>query len=162
MQEVISYGDSYRDALYELRVWMMKSGTCYLFAVLDAIMDKFGLHDANFTLTNKVVDDEQAKRHELGMYDFQASPLLLAPLCSVYVINLVSFMIGVVRVFLHQHGDGFIAQLVLSLFGIVVNCHLLEGMVMRKDSGRISQFVCWLALAMSAVLLCCGSLLLLC
>lgn len=140
---------------------MMKSGTCYLFAVLDAIMDKFGLHDANFTLTSKVVDDEQAKRHELGMYDFQASPLPLAPLCSVYIINLVSFMIGGARVFLHQH-DGFVAQLVLSLFGIVVNYHLLEGMVLRKDSGRISPFVCRLALAISAVLLCCDSLFLLC
>ncbi|KAH6770011.1 hypothetical protein C2S52_014814 [Perilla frutescens var. hirtella] len=158
VQEVISYGDSLTTALYELRVWMMKSGTCYIFGLIDAILDRIGLHEANFTLTNKVVDDEQARRHEMGVYDFQASTWLLAPLCSVYILNLVSIIIGGARI-CQQHHE-FVAQLALSLFGVVVNYHLFEGMVLRKDSGRVPPFASWLAVVISTVFLCFGYLLL--
>lgn len=138
---------------------MMKSGACYFYAVLNGILDRLGLHEANFTLTNKVVDDEQVRRHELGIYDFQASTLLIAPLCSVYVLNLASFIIGIARIF--HKGDELLAQAALSFFGIIINYHLLQGMVLRKDNGRISPFTSQLAVAISAIILFCGSLLLL-
>ncbi|KAH6816340.1 hypothetical protein C2S51_021160 [Perilla frutescens var. frutescens] len=158
VQEVISYGDSFTAALYELRAWMMKSGTCYMFGLRDAILDRISLHEANFTLTNKVVDDEQVRRYELGMYDFHVSTWPLALLCSVYMLNLVSIIMGGARIF--QQGDELVAQLVLSLFGVVVNYHFLQGMVLRKDSGRVPPFASSLALLISALLLCFGYLLL--
>ncbi|KAH6770010.1 hypothetical protein C2S52_014813 [Perilla frutescens var. hirtella] len=158
VQEVISYGDSFTAALYELRAWMMKSGTCYMFGLRDAILDRISLHEANFTLTNKVVDDEQVRRYELGMYDFHVSTWPLALLCSVYMLNLVSIIMGGARIF--QQGDELVAQLGLSLFGVVVNYHFLQGMVLRKDSGRVPPFASSLALLISALLLCFGYLLL--
>ncbi|KAK6161370.1 hypothetical protein DH2020_004751 [Rehmannia glutinosa] len=159
VQEVFSYGDSFRTALYEMRVWMMKSGACYFFAILNAILDRLGLLQANFSLTNKVVDDEQVRRHQLGIYDFQASPLILTPLCSLYVLNLAAFTIGIPKIF--QKGDELLAQALLSFFGIIINYHLLDGMVLRSDSGRISLFVTMVSVALSATVLSCGYLLLL-
>ncbi|KAK6138741.1 hypothetical protein DH2020_027517 [Rehmannia glutinosa] len=159
VQEVFSYGDSFRTALYEMRVWMMKSGACYFFAILNAILDRLGLLQANFSLTNKVVDDEQVRRHQLGIYDFQASPLILTPLCSLYVLNLAAFAIGIPKIF--QKGDELLAQALLSFFGIIINYHLLDGMVLRSDSGRISLFVTMVSVALSATVLSCGYLLLL-
>ncbi|KAL3626393.1 hypothetical protein CASFOL_029942 [Castilleja foliolosa] len=159
VEEVVSYGDSFMTALYEMRMWMMKSGSCYFYGVLNAILDKFALHKADFTLTNKAVDDEQARLLQQGIYDFQTSPPLLAPLCVMYIINLAACVVGISRAF---HGkDEFLAQTVISLFGVIVNYHLLEGMVLRRDNGRISPFVTVSSVALSAVVLCCGYLLLL-
>ncbi|KAI3469713.1 hypothetical protein Pfo_026376 [Paulownia fortunei] len=159
VQEVLSYGDSFMTALYEMRVWMMKSGACYFYGVLNATLDKIGLHEASFSLTNKAVDNEQARRLEQGIYDFQSSLLLLAPLCSLYIINLASFIVGIARIF--HKGDELFAQAVIAFFGIIMNYHLLEGMFLRKDNGRISPSVSLISVAISAIILSCGSLLLL-
>ncbi|KAK4405839.1 Cellulose synthase-like protein G2 [Sesamum angolense] len=158
VQEVVSFGDSLWTLLYELRVWMMKSGACYFFALMNAFLHKLGLHEANFSLTSKVVDDEQTRRYEQGIYDFQVSPLLLNPLCSLYILNLATLILGIPRIF--HAGDQFFAQAFLSFFGVIVNYHLLEGMFLRKDNGRIAPSVTLLSVAISAIILCCGSLLL--
>ncbi|KAK4425537.1 Cellulose synthase-like protein G3 [Sesamum alatum] len=159
VQEVISYGDSFKNVLIELRVWMMRSGASYVYAFLEAIMEWIGLHKTHFVLTGKVVDKEQAKRYEQGIYDFQASPQLLVPMCSLYIFNLATFIIGIPMIF--HKGDELLAQAVLPFFGIIVNYHLLEGMVFRQDSGCIAPSVTLLSVAISAVIFCCGSLLLL-
>ncbi|KAL3648806.1 hypothetical protein CASFOL_005209 [Castilleja foliolosa] len=158
VQEVISYGDPIRTSLYDLRVWMMKSGACYLYATLNAVLDQFGLNEANFSLTSKVVDDEETKRHQEGVYDFQSSPQLLVPLCSVYIINLVAFFVGTMRIFQSNEGkEMFFAQAMLALFGISVNYHLFQGMVLRADKGRISSFITLLSVGISAIILFFGS-----
>ncbi|KAK6138732.1 hypothetical protein DH2020_027525 [Rehmannia glutinosa] len=159
VQEVVSYGDPLRTSLYDLRVWMMKSGACYLYAVLNAILDQFGLNEANFSLTSKVVDDEETKRHQEGIYDFQSSPQLLAPLCSVYLLNLVAFIIGTARIFQSDKGKEVFAQAVLALFGITVNYHLFQGMLLRTDKGRISTSITMIAVAITGIILFFGSLL---
>ncbi|XP_011091160.1 cellulose synthase-like protein G2 [Sesamum indicum] len=158
VQEVVSFGDPFWTLLYELRDWMMKSGSCYFFALMNAFLQKLGLHEANFSLTSKVVDDEQARRYEQGIYDFQVSPLLLAPLCSLYILNLVTLILGIPRIF--HKADQFFGQAFLSFFGVIVNYHFLEGMFLRKDNGRIAPSVTLLSVAISAIILCCGSLLL--
>ncbi|KAL0457055.1 UNVERIFIED_CONTAM: hypothetical protein Slati_1044700 [Sesamum latifolium] len=71
VQETIAFGDPLRNTVYELRVWMMKSVACYFYAVLNGILDRLGLREANFSLTSKVVDDEQETRFKQGIYDFQ-------------------------------------------------------------------------------------------
>lgn len=158
VQEVVSYGDPLRTALYDLRVWMMKSGACYLYATLNAVLDQFGLNEANFSLTSKVVDDEETKRHQEGIYDFQSSPQLLVPLCTVYIVNLVAFIIGSARILQSDDkGREMIGQACLALFGIVVNYHLFEGMVLRTDKGRISTSISLLSMAISALIFFVGS-----
>ncbi|KAL0348969.1 UNVERIFIED_CONTAM: Cellulose synthase-like protein E2 [Sesamum angustifolium] len=158
VQETIAFGDPLRSTVYELRAWMMKSVACYFYAVLNGILDRLGLHEANFSLTSKVVDDEQETRFKEGIYDFQVSPMLLIPICSLYILNLAAFIIGIARLF--QKSDELLAQAVLSLFVVIVNYHLLEGMFLRKDKGRIAPSVTLLSIATSVIILGCGSLLL--
>ncbi|PIN08550.1 Cellulose synthase (UDP-forming) [Handroanthus impetiginosus] len=157
IQEVVSYGDPLRTSLYDLRVWMMKSGACYLYATLNAILDQFGLNEANFSLTSKVVDDEETKRHQEGIYDFQSSPQLLVPLCSLYLLNLVSFVIGTAKILKTDKGSEMLSQVIIPLFGVVVNYHILEGMFLRTDKGRIAPSVTLLSVVVSAVMLFFGS-----
>ncbi|KAI3469711.1 hypothetical protein Pfo_026374 [Paulownia fortunei] len=158
VQEVVSYGDSLRTSLYELRVWMMKSASCYLYATLGAVLDKIGLHEAHFTLTNKAVDDEQDRRYQKGIYDFQASPLLIAPICSLYILNVASFIIGIARIIQSHKANELFAQAFMPFFGIIVNYHVLEGMMLRNDRGRISPSVSLISLAIATFMLCFGSL----
>ncbi|CAH9137324.1 unnamed protein product [Cuscuta epithymum] len=158
VQEVFSFGDhSFMNALYELRAWMMKLGSCYFYALINSVLNKLGLHEADFNLTKKVVNDEQAVLYERGIYDFRTSPMLLVPMCSIYILNLACFVIGMARIY--GKGDKLLAQATLSFFGIVVNYHMFEGMFLRKDNGRISLYVSQLALTASGVILGCGSLL---
>ncbi|KAL8515688.1 hypothetical protein ACS0TY_014386 [Phlomoides rotata] len=160
VQEVLSYGQPIRDALYELRVWMMKSSSCYLFSTLGVVLDKVGLHKANFTLTNKVVDDDQKTLFHKGVYDFRASPLLIAPMCSLYILNVACFMMGVARIIQSQKGDELFAQAVIALFAITVNYHVFDGMVLRKDRGRVSPSVSLISVAVTAIILSFASLIL--
>lgn len=156
VQEVFSYADaSIMDAVYEMRNWMMKSGSCYLYALLNAIMDRLGLHEASFTLTNKAVDDERENRYKEGIYDFQVSPMLLAPLCAVYILNLGCLLMGITK--LVRHADGLFIQGSLSFFALVTNFHILQGMFLRKDTGRISPFVSFMSIAISAIVFCVAS-----
>ncbi|VFQ63315.1 unnamed protein product [Cuscuta campestris] len=164
VQEVYAYGDrSLGNAVYEVRVWMMKSGTGYLYALVNSVLDKFGMHETNFNVTNKAgADDEQAMLYERGMYDFRASPVLLVPLCSIYILNLACSVLGMWRMFRNGGAGSLLAQAALSFYGVVVNCHLLEGMFLRKDSGRISGYVSQIAIMASGVVFGCGSLLVHC
>ncbi|GER25504.1 cellulose synthase [Striga asiatica] len=139
IQEVISYGDDLKTALYELRVWMMKSASCYFFAILNAVLDRLGLLQAHFTLTNKAVDEDQVKRYQLGVYDFQISPLMLTPMCTLYLLNLVCLVLGLIK--LASAWEELFVQAALSLFGVLVNWFFLQGMFFRLDSGRVSTFV---------------------
>ncbi|KAG8370357.1 hypothetical protein BUALT_Bualt14G0108500 [Buddleja alternifolia] len=156
IQDVLVYGDSFMTAVYELRVWLMKGAACYFYATLNAVLDRFGLHEATFSLTNKAVDEERARLFELGLYDFQVSTMLLVPICALYLLNLASFIIGIPRIL--QKGDELFAQAVLPLYGVIVGYHLFQGMFLRKDKGRISSSIILLSTAVAAIILCCGSI----
>ncbi|CAA0806657.1 Cellulose synthase-like protein G2 [Striga hermonthica] len=151
VQEVISYGDDFMTAVYELRVWMMKSGSCHFYAILNAVSYRLGLLQANFTLTNKAVDEDEVKRYEVGIYDFQISPLMLTPMCSLYLLNLLCCVIGAAK--LARAWDELLAQAVLALFGVVVNWYFLQGMFFRLDSGRVSTFVTLISVVLASVVL---------
>ncbi|KAL0414380.1 UNVERIFIED_CONTAM: putative cellulose synthase A catalytic subunit [UDP-forming] [Sesamum radiatum] len=158
VQEVMSYGDSLMSSLYELRIWMMKSASSYLYASLGAVLDKIGLHTAHFTLTNKAGDDEQATLYQEGIYDFQASPVLIAPICSLYILNVVSFVVGMARIVQTKSGSEMLVQAFIPLFGVIVNYQVFEGMGLRKDRGRISASVSLLSAVIAIFILCFGSL----
>ncbi|KAL3626391.1 hypothetical protein CASFOL_029940 [Castilleja foliolosa] len=160
VQEVMFFGDSFMTALYELRVWMMKSASSYVYATLGAFLDKFGLQKANFSLTNKVVDDEQDERFNKGIYDFQGSTMVISPICILYILNLASFIFGITGIIQNHKADELFVQAFISFFGIIVNYHVFEGMVLRKDRGRVSTSVTLLSLVIAAVILCFGSLVL--
>ncbi|KAK6161372.1 hypothetical protein DH2020_004753 [Rehmannia glutinosa] len=160
VQEVMFYGDSIWTSLYELRVWMMKSASCNLYATLGAFLDKFGLQEAHFNLTDKVVDDERETRFKKGIYDFQGSPMLIAPICSLYIFNLASFFIGMARIVNTHKANELLVQAFIPLFGAIVNYHVLEAMVVRTDKARISPSVSLLSVAIATFILCFGSLIL--
>ncbi|KAF7149643.1 hypothetical protein RHSIM_Rhsim02G0034900 [Rhododendron simsii] len=160
MQEVLSTGGSMRSWINEQRIWMIKSVTCHLYGSWDAIMKRLGMKEANFMPTNKVVDIEQTRLYQTGKIDFQTSIMLLAPLVILTIINVVSFVGGVTRAMVTGKFSDMFIQVFLSLFIATMGYPVIEGMILRKDKGRIPPSVTILSVLVSTTFLSLGSLVL--
>ncbi|EOY05952.1 hypothetical protein QUC31_016528 [Theobroma cacao] len=158
LHEVLITGRPIRKWVNEQRIWMIKSVTCHLYGSLDAILKKLGLREASFLTTNKVADDEQIKLYQEGKFDFRASTIFLAPLVTIILVNMASFAGGVVRTMVVGDWKEMFGQVFLSFYIIVMNYGIIEGMIVRKDKGRIPHSVIGLCVAFSLILLSLGSL----
>ncbi|KAH6796381.1 hypothetical protein C2S51_037367 [Perilla frutescens var. frutescens] len=153
MHEVLILGHSIKTWSNEQRMWMIKSLTSYFFAALNTSMEKIGLSKASFVPTNKVMDEEGAKLYQMGKYNFQAPAPFMVPLCTLYILNLASFVIGLGRILQNGKRYEMVMQAFVPLFGIVLNFPLLEGMVLRKDKGRVSTSISLVSATISSIVL---------
>ncbi|KAF7837496.1 cellulose synthase-like protein G2 [Senna tora] len=140
--EVLLSGGTFHQWINEQRIWMIKSITCHLYGCLDAVMKKFGAREANFLPTNKVEDDEQTMLYQMDKFDFRASNLFLVPMLTLLAINISCFTVGAYRV-VSVGGDwnSMFIQLFISAYIIVLNYPVIEGLMIRKDKGRIESSV---------------------
>ncbi|XP_011030535.1 PREDICTED: cellulose synthase-like protein G1 [Populus euphratica] len=156
LEEILSTGASIQTLLNEQRVWMMKSVTAYTFGSLDAIVKCFGMREASFLPTNKVADDEQVALYQMGKLNFQASTMILTPIITLIILNMVSFIGGVAEMFIAGSWNETFGQVFLSLYILMVNYPVIEGMLLRKDKGRVPTPVTLLSLVITIFLLCLG------
>lgn len=136
---------------------MIKSVTCHLYGSMDAIMKKIGMREASFLTTNKVVDDEQEKLYQMGKFDFRTSTAILAPLVILVISNMVAFMVGLARVIAAGNWDKMFVQVVLSFYILIMSYPIVEGMILRKDKGRVPPSITLLSTVLAMVLLTLGS-----
>ncbi|KAK7362782.1 hypothetical protein VNO77_04904 [Canavalia gladiata] len=141
LQEVLLTGGTLHNWINEQRIWMVKSITCYLYGCLDALLKKIGIREASFLPTNKLEDHEQTLLYQMDKYDFRASNIFMVPMLALLTINITCFLGGVYRVLLVGDWDKMFIQLLLAVFIIIVNYPIIEGLVIRKDKGRISHLV---------------------
>lgn len=160
MREIHSTGASLKVWRYEQRTWMVKGITCHLYGSMYAIMEKLGAKEASFLPTNKVVDDDQVKLYERGIYNFQTSSMFLVPLCSLIILNLLGFLMGVIKiVFERDYIYDISIQTFISFYIISMGYPVLEAMLLRKDKGRITTSVSCYSFVFSIFILFLGSLL---
>lgn len=136
---------------------MIKSVTCHTFGTLDAIMKLLGLRKASFVPSNKVMDNEQVTRYEMGQIDFQTSAMFLIPMASLMILNMAALFGGVARIVAVGNWDKMFAQVVLSAYIFVVNFAIVEGMLIRKDKGRIPASITVVSILVFIVFLFLGS-----
>ncbi|XP_039002085.1 cellulose synthase-like protein G2 isoform X1 [Hibiscus syriacus] len=159
LHEVLKSGRPIRKWINEQRIWMIKSVTCHLYGSLDAILKKLGLRKASFMTTNKVADDDQIELYREGKFDFRASTIFIVPLVTIMLVNLASVAGGIWRM-LFMGGDWkkMLGQVLLSVYIIVMNYVVIEGMVIRRDKGRIPLHVSVLSFVFCLIFLLLGSL----
>ncbi|KAJ0034373.1 hypothetical protein Pint_24638 [Pistacia integerrima] len=160
LYEVLKTGGSIRIWRNEQRIWMIKGVTCYFYGTLNAIMSKLGLSEASFVPTNKADDDEQAKRYLMGIFDFQTSTMFLAPLVTLTILNIVAFFWGVLRMIITGDWEKMFAQVLLSFYILIMGYAIIEGMFVRKDTGRIPPYMTMLSAILSVIFLSLGSIVL--
>ncbi|KAJ9182237.1 hypothetical protein P3X46_006254 [Hevea brasiliensis] len=146
LYEVLISGGSIQTWRNEQRLWMMKSISSHVYGSLDAIMKRLGVREASFLLTNKVEDDEKSKLYQMGKLDFQTSTRLLVPVVTVAILNVVSFLVGVVRI---KEWNKILVPVFLSFYILVINYAIIEGIIIRKDKGRIPASVTLLSTLIS-------------
>ncbi|KAG4970893.1 hypothetical protein GLYMA_13G174300v4 [Glycine max] len=151
--EVFLTGGTLKKWINEQRIWMMKSVTCHLYGCLDALLKKVGIREASFLPTNKLGNDEQTVLYQMDKYDFQASNIFVVPMLALITINISCFFGGVYRVLLVGDCDKMFVQLFLAVFIITVNYPIIEGLMIRKDKGRISKLVAIPVILATVVLL---------
>ncbi|XP_057959825.1 cellulose synthase-like protein G2 isoform X2 [Malania oleifera] len=157
LAEIIFTGGSIRIWWNELRIWIIKSITSYAFGTVDVFLKWVGQRQASFLPTNKVADEEQIKRYKNDIFDFQTSAMFLAPLVTLVILNIIAFAAGVAKMMVAGNWDALFGQVLLSFFILVVNYPIIEGMIVRKDNGRIPPSVTFLSILYAIIILSLGT-----
>ncbi|KAK8988090.1 hypothetical protein V6N11_065689 [Hibiscus sabdariffa] len=157
LEEVLSTGDPIRTWWDEQRIWTMKAIVSYTIGTVNAVLKCFGLKEANFVPTNKVADVEQIMFYQKGLFNFQASTIVLVPLVT---LNIICFVVGAVRSIVDGSFDAMFGQIFISFYVLAVHYPVIDGMILRKDEGRVPTSVTMLSLAISISVLGFGSLIL--
>lgn len=97
----------------------------------------------------------------MGKYDFQTSNIFLVPLVAVIIPNMASLLGGILRVIFVVNGEKMFAQVFISFYALVMSFPVVEGMLMRKDKGRIQPSTVLLSAMFSAAFWFLGSMILL-
>ncbi|GLT42236.1 hypothetical protein SLA2020_162490 [Shorea laevis] len=141
LHEVLMDGRAIQTWRNEQRTWMIKSVTAHLYGSLDAIMKKLGLREASFMPTSKIMHGEQLTIYKKGFIDFQASTMLISPLVTLAILNVVSLAGGIIRMMVVGDWRKMLGQVLLSCYILVINYAVIEGMLIRRDKGRIPSHV---------------------
>lgn len=157
--EVFTTCGSVTSFLNDQRMWMIKSLVPYFYGTIEAIMKCIGVRETSFVPTNKVVDEEQAEMFRLGIYDFRTTNMFLVPIVAAVVINLVGFVGGIVRMlFGVMKLEEMVLQVLLSGLIFFLNFPVIDGMLFRKDNGRVRFPVTLISAACAFGFLALGSL----
>ena len=120
----------------EQRIWILKSVTGSLFALIDGTRKWLGLNKVKFSLSNKAIDKEKLKKYEQGRFDFQGAALFMSPLVVLLIVNIVCFLGGLWRLLNVKDFEEMFGQLFLLSYVVVLSYPILEGIItMKTKSG---------------------------
>ncbi|KAL3635771.1 hypothetical protein CASFOL_020318 [Castilleja foliolosa] len=122
------------------RMWLMRLSS-HLFGSVEFITKCLGMATHGFTVTSKVMDDDLTKRYDQGMFEFGIASPMFVPLAMAAILNLASFISGLVRVLQERSLDSFFVQIFLAGFGVVNSLPLYGAMFLRSDKGRMPTSV---------------------
>ncbi|KAF9602084.1 hypothetical protein IFM89_024851 [Coptis chinensis] len=113
-QDFLDYiigGGTFRQWYSDQRMWMIRSVSCYLFGFIDYVLKSLGISAFGFNVTSKVIDDEESKRYEQGLFEFGVASPLFVPITTIALINLVAFIVGLDEIFGHGKPENILVQI---------------------------------------------------
>lgn len=137
--DFLFYGGTVQRWWSEQRMWIIRGLTCYSFGFLEFFLKSLGIPTQGFNVTSKVLDDEQSKRYMQGLFEFGVPSPMFVPLTTAAFVNLVSFVWGLVWIFRgsKMEVEGLFVQIFLAGFGVVNSWPIYEGVVWRRDKGKL-------------------------
>ncbi|KAJ6423706.1 hypothetical protein OIU84_024641 [Salix udensis] len=129
----------------EQRIWLYKRTSSYLFATTDTVLKKLGFGDTGFAITDKVADEDVSERYEKEMMEFGSASPMFVVLSTLAMLNLFC-LVGVVKKVIMNESSVRLFQtmpLQILLCGVLVlvNWPLYQGLLLRKDRGRMPTSV---------------------
>ena len=111
------------------RMWTIKGLSSFIFGLAEYLLNFIGISTFGFNVTSKVVEEEQSKWYNQGIFEFAVASPLLSPLTTAAIINLVSFIWGITQVFKKRSFEDLFMQMFLACFAMVNCWPLYEAMV---------------------------------
>ncbi|XP_010501211.1 PREDICTED: cellulose synthase-like protein E1 isoform X2 [Camelina sativa] len=143
LAEFLWCGGTFRGWWNEQRVWLYRRTSSFLFGFTDTIMKLLGVSESAFVITSKVADEEAAERYKDEVMEFGVESPMFLLLGTLGMLNLFCFAAAVMRLASGDGGDfktmGF--QFVITGILVVINWPLYEGMLLRKDKGKMPTSV---------------------
>ncbi|XXG74461.1 hypothetical protein AAC387_Pa07g3174 [Persea americana] len=154
--EVLHTGGSFRMWWNEQRIWMVKSISASFFGCLDVATRTIGVKRVDFGLTSKVIEKDQVDRYSNEVFDFQGASLILVPVVTSSMLNMVALIGGVWRVIAEGNYSELMVQLSLTFFIIICSYPIIEAIVIRKDAARVPPLITFLSIICTVFLLSLG------
>ncbi|XP_030454109.1 cellulose synthase-like protein G3 [Syzygium oleosum] len=123
------------------RMCLIRGLTSYVFGAIELALKSLGIAAHGFNVTSKVLDDEQSKKYEQGLFEFGAVSPMFVVLALAAIFNLVSLVQGLMVVVARRSDvdavQGLVLQILLAGFGVVNGWPIYEAMFIRSDKGRM-------------------------
>ncbi|KAL7597424.1 hypothetical protein Lser_V15G30265 [Lactuca serriola] len=123
------------------RMWFIRGLSSYIFGFIEFSIKRLGIASKGFHVTNKVVDNEQSKRYDNGVFEFSVPSPMFVPLAMVAIVNLVAFVFGILQILKGGNVNGLFGQMFLACFGLVNSWPIYKAMVWRTDNGRMHRSI---------------------
>ncbi|CAN6933427.1 unnamed protein product [Brassica oleracea] len=126
-------------------MWLYRRTSSFLFGFMDTILKKFGVSESAFVITAKVAEEEAAERYEKEVMEFGVEPPMFLLLGTLGMLNLFCFAAAVMRLLMmtSREAGGDLQtmglQFVITGLLVVLNWPLYEGMLLRKDKGKMPR-----------------------
>ncbi|CAA7015426.1 unnamed protein product [Microthlaspi erraticum] len=144
LAEFLWCGGTFRGWWNEQRMWLYRRTSSFLFGFIDTILKKLGVSESAFVITAKVAEEEAAERYEREVMEFGVESPMFVLLGTLGTLNLLCFAAAVMRLVTFRDGGEFqrmSLQFVIAGLLVVINWPLYEGMVIRKDKGKMPMSV---------------------
>ncbi|PRQ16612.1 putative cellulose synthase (UDP-forming) [Rosa chinensis] len=120
------------------RMWMIRALSSFLFGSIEYLLMSLGISTHGFNVTSKVLDEDQSKRYDQGIFEFGVASPMFVPLTSAAIVNLAAFAWGHVEAFKGSNDlEGMFLQMFIAGFGVVNCIPIYEAIISRSDKGRI-------------------------
>ena len=131
---------------------MMRGISGFSFGLVEFLLKSVGISSFGFNVTSKVVEEEQSKRYQQGIFEFGVASPIFLPITTAAIINLVAFLSCIAQAWKQKSIEDVFIQMLLAGFG-VVNCWpVYEGMVMRTDKGKMPTKITFISIILAWVL----------
>ncbi|KAI3693698.1 hypothetical protein L1987_76648 [Smallanthus sonchifolius] len=119
------------------RMWLVLGCSSYPFAIAEWVLKSLGLSTHEFIVTSKVIDDDLSKRYKKCLFEFGVESPLFLTISVAAVVNLLSFVTGVIQVVRKGSFEELCAQLLIVGFAVVNSWPIYDAMVLRSDKGKM-------------------------
>ncbi|KAK4435500.1 Cellulose synthase-like protein G1 [Sesamum alatum] len=117
---------------------LIRANSSFAFGMIEYIMKSLGMPTHGFNVTSKVMDDELSKRYDHGIFEFGVPSPMFVTLATTSILNLIAFLGGFVLILKERSFGSFFIQMFIAGFGVMNSLPFCEGMVLRRDKGRMS------------------------
>ncbi|KAF6146054.1 hypothetical protein GIB67_033413 [Kingdonia uniflora] len=119
------------------RMWNIRGISSYLFGAAEFAFQSLGISAFGFNITNKVMDDEQNKKYEKGLFEFGVSSPLFLPMTTIAILNLVAFVVGLITITRDGNFGAVFAEMFMCGYVMVNSWPIYEAVALRTDRGRM-------------------------